>query len=62
MGGTSKPFGFSWPIEAFLGFIIGGFLAGLLAQFRIGRIILVIAGLGIVAIVAAGIYMAEKGG
>lgn len=61
IGGYAKPWGLAWYIEAFFGFIIAGFLAGVLNQFRIGRIILIVIAVGFVALIGAGIWSASTG-
>lgn len=61
-GGASQPWGLAWYIEAFFGFIIAGFLAGVLNQFRIGRIILIVIGVAFVLFIAAGIWWSSTNG
>lgn len=50
-----------WFVNAVLGFVVVGMLAGFLWTYRFGRIILAVFGLGIAALVGATIYMAETG-
>jgi hypothetical protein len=60
--GVLKPFTFAdWFVNAVLGFVVAGMIAGFLWKFRYGRIALGILGLWIVALVGSTIYMAETG-
>ena len=47
-----------WLVEAAIGFAIGGIVGGGLASFRVGRIILAVLGVCVVAIVGYSIYVA----
>jgi len=60
--GVLKPFTFAdWFVNAVLGFVVVGMMAGFLWKFRFGRIALGLLGLCIVAFFGATIYMAETG-
>ena len=60
-GGTT-PWDLWWPIAAFLGFLVFGFCASLISEFRLGRYVLAgIAALLIVLVVIA-IWTGDSGG
>ena len=60
--GVLKPLGNAdWFVNAVLGFVVVGMAAGYLKGRTYGRIILAILGLGILALFALTIYMAETG-
>lgn len=58
-GGLNPPLNWDWFFGGTLGFLVGGFLGGYLRQFRWGRALLWIVGLGFAGLIAFGIYQAS---
>lgn len=59
--GVSPPANLHWASAAFLGFLVGGLLGGVLRGSRAGRIVLTVIGVGFVALILIAIVLAERG-